>query len=97
MQNAPNFQGIQHPGSPVSCRFWQPWLTIFSLLLPLVTGCGPALSKTDLGTVVFEVPKVEGADKPYLMPELGPPLDKDPPIPHRMPGEPPKRSSGQGT
>jgi hypothetical protein len=37
-----------------------------------VTGCGgPELSKHELGTVMFEVPKVAGADKPYIMPELG--------------------------
>lgn len=49
----------------------------FSLLLLLVSlaGCGPALSKSDLGTVGFEVPKVAGAEKPYPMPQLGPPLE----------------------
>ena len=38
-----------------------------------LAGCGPELSKNDLGTVVFEVPKVAGADQPYQMPQLGPP------------------------
>lgn len=49
----------------------------FSLLLLMVSlaGCGPALSKSDLGTVSFEVPKVAGSEKPYLMPQLGPPLE----------------------
>jgi hypothetical protein len=45
----------------------------FLLLLLSLTGCGPALSKSDLGLVVFEVPKVAGADKPYEMRQLGPP------------------------
>ena len=34
-------------------------------------GCGPELSKSDLGNVVFEVPKVAEADRPYVMPKLG--------------------------
>jgi hypothetical protein len=28
------------------------------------------VSKEELGTVVFEVPKVRGADKPFKMPQL---------------------------
>ena len=47
-----------------------------AILLLFLSGCGPALSKQDLGTVVFEVPKVAGADEPYRMPELGPPLER---------------------
>jgi hypothetical protein len=34
-------------------------------------GCGRAASDEDLGTVVFEIPKVPGADTPFSMPELG--------------------------
>jgi hypothetical protein len=37
-------------------------------------GCGPDLSKTDLGHVVYELPNVAGADKPYPMPQF----DKSP-------------------
>jgi hypothetical protein len=44
---------------------------LLTLMLP---GCGPKLSKTELGTVVFEVPQVTGADKPYEMPELNQPI-----------------------
>jgi hypothetical protein len=44
-------------------------LAVFSLVLG---GCGRELSKSELGTVVFEVPKVAGAEKPYEMPKLGP-------------------------
>ena len=40
------------------------------MLLISPAGCGPALSKTDLGTVTFEMPQVPGADTPYRMPEL---------------------------
>jgi hypothetical protein len=41
----------------------------------LLGGCGPELSKGDLGQVVFELPKVAGSDKPYPMPQLGRPQD----------------------
>jgi len=47
-----------------------------AILLLFLSGCGPALSKQDLGTVVFEVPKVAGADEPYRMPQPGPPLER---------------------
>lgn len=40
------------------------------LILASLAGCGTEVSKDDLGTVVFEVPKVAGADKPYEMPQL---------------------------
>jgi hypothetical protein len=43
----------------------------------LVVGCGPGISKRDLGHVVFEIPKVAGADKPYEMPKLAPHSDHD--------------------
>jgi hypothetical protein len=46
------------------------------MLLVTLGGCGPELSKSDLGTVIFEVPKVSGADKPYPMPKLTPPDEK---------------------
>lgn len=45
------------------------------LLLVSLGGCGPSLSEQDLGTVVYELPKVAGADEPYPMPQLGPPLE----------------------
>ena len=52
------------------------WLG-FSVLLLLLSGCGPELSKTDLGTVVYELPKVAGSEQPYQMPQLGPPREED--------------------
>ena len=54
----------------------------YLFLIPLLGlgGCGPQLSQSDLGTVVFELPQVAGAEEPYKMPQLGPPLDdKDKP------------------
>ena len=43
------------------------------ILLVLVGGCGPELSKQELGTVVFEIPKISGSEGPYPMPQLQPP------------------------
>jgi hypothetical protein len=46
------------------------------LILVALSGCGPQLSKEELGSVVFEVPKLAGSDEPYKMPQLGPPLER---------------------
>jgi hypothetical protein len=56
------------------------WLSglLFCLLIAFgIAGCGPAISEKDMGTIIYEVPKVEGADKPYEMPELGPVREQD--------------------
>jgi len=45
------------------------------ILLLLMGGCGPELSKRELGTVVFEIPKVSGSEGPYPMPQLLPPAE----------------------
>jgi hypothetical protein len=45
--------------------------------IPIFWGCGPNLSSNEFGTVVEGIPKVAGADKPFEMPELGPPLPED--------------------
>jgi hypothetical protein len=50
------------------------WLAAMIVLMPLA-GCGPELSQQDLGHVVFELPKVADTDKPYPMPQLGPPVE----------------------
>ncbi len=57
---------------------------LFSALMCFIVGCGPELSKQDLGTVVDEVPKMEGAGEPYPMPQLGPPSE-DEQAPDRQP------------
>jgi hypothetical protein len=59
-------------------------ITVF-FVLPLLVGCGQNISEQELGTIVEGVPEVEGADKPYEMPELGPPLPADfnPRSPHK--------------
>lgn len=32
-------------------------------------GCGPRISDEELGEVIFEVPKVPGAEEPFSLPE----------------------------
>jgi len=34
------------------------------IFIVFLVGCGPKLARQELGEVVFEVPKVAGADKP---------------------------------
>jgi hypothetical protein len=50
-----------------------------------ILGCEQRIPKEELGTIVFEVPAVPGAEKPPPMPELvGAPDSHD-----TLPGEPP--------
>ena len=57
-----------------------------SILLLFLTGCGPQLSKQDLGTVEFQVPRVAGSEEPYPLPQLGPPAGQsDEPAQRRSP------------
>lgn len=46
--------------------------------LLLLVGCGPAVSKEDLGTVLDDVPEIPAAEKPYEMPELNRPAAAEP-------------------
>ncbi len=51
------------------------WLqrTSFGVLMVLVatgTGCAPQLDPQQYGKTLPEVPRVEGADEPYPLPEL---------------------------
>lgn len=45
--------------------------------LGMVLGCGPRLSEEDLGTVVFEVPKVPGSEELYELPGPAAKADSD--------------------
>ena len=42
------------------------------LLLFVTPGCGPSLSEEELGTVVYDVQQIPGADEPFPIPD-GPP------------------------
>jgi len=70
------------------------WVVVGFALLVAIPGCGPNVSQSDLGTIVYEVPPVAGADEPYKYPDLpplppgsrrdqnGPPMDLPPPPTH---------------
>jgi len=49
------------------------WVVVGLTLAVAIPGCGPNVSKSDLGTIVYEVPTVGGVDEPYQYPELPPP------------------------
>lgn len=53
-------------------------LLVFGLSLVAIGqgGCNSTSPPTDLGTTVFETPKVDGADEPYPLPRLGPPVEE---------------------
>jgi hypothetical protein len=51
-------------------------IMVLSALL-ITGGCGPNLSSREFGTIAEGVPQVPGADKPFEMPELGPPPPED--------------------
>jgi len=56
------------------------WLLVLllNLLIALaLTGCGPALSSKDMGTIIYEIPHVQGADKPYELPKIITPHKED--------------------
>ncbi|OHB86212.1 MAG: hypothetical protein A2V98_13205 [Planctomycetes bacterium RBG_16_64_12] len=40
-----------------------------ALIIPITSGCGPSLTEEDLGTVVFDVGQLPGADVPYELPD----------------------------
>jgi len=70
------------------------WIVLGLLAVPgmLTSGCQPAGSEEELGTIVYEVPKVPGSEKPLPMPELNPGAKSDrsdasPAVPHAMPGD----------
>ena len=44
-------------------------LMLGGLVAVLLCGCGPALSEEELGTAVFEVPEIPGAEEPYELPD----------------------------
>jgi hypothetical protein len=46
--------------------------------LPQLSGCGPAVSEKELGTIEYEVPQVPGAEKPYKLPAVAPKTTPDP-------------------
>jgi hypothetical protein len=48
------------------------WIVVGMLLGTVTSGCGPEVPQSEMGTIVYEVPTVAGADEPYRLPELSP-------------------------
>lgn len=68
------------------------WMVAGLLLGIATTGCGPAVPRSELGTIVYEVPTVAGAEEPYRLPDLAPPPGGSSPrgrMPMTPPGLPP--------
>lgn len=63
-------------------------VAIVAILGLSLVGCGPSVSHDDLGTIVYEVPTVAGAEEPYRLPDL-PPLPPGASPRSRMPVMPP--------
>jgi hypothetical protein len=49
------------------------WIAAGIFVGAAIVGCGPSVSESDLGTIVYEVPTVAGADEPFPYPKLPPP------------------------
>ena len=35
-----------------------------------MAGCGPSVSSKDMGTILYKIPHVQGADEPYELPKI---------------------------
>jgi hypothetical protein len=57
------------------------------LLCATIAGCEPQLDPEQYGKVVYELPKVEGANLPYPLPQLED-LPQEPPAEPTTPPEP---------
>jgi hypothetical protein len=51
-------------------RFWPGWTVGLLILSVLLAGCTPVLDPERYGEVVDELPEIEGAKQPYLLPQL---------------------------
>jgi hypothetical protein len=43
---------------------------VLLIILLACGGCGPRLSEKDVGSPIFEIPKLPGSDTPYPLPQL---------------------------
>jgi hypothetical protein len=51
------------------------FFNVISLLVVLsiittIAGCGQSVSSKDLGTIIYKIPQVQGADQPYDLPKI---------------------------
>jgi len=73
------------------------WIAAGILVGATLGGCGPSVSESDLGTIVYEVPTVAGADEPFPYPKLPPPApgsEAERRMGRRPPGTPPGMMPG---
>lgn len=45
------------------------WVVVGLAFAVWIPGCGPNVSKSDMGTIVYEVPTVAGVEEPYQVPK----------------------------
>lgn len=69
------------------------WCLGVVLVLFVTPGCGPRLPEDDLGTVIYDLQQLPGADKPFPIPDGPPdsaPQSKSQPkdVPDNPPGAP---------
>jgi hypothetical protein len=64
--------------SPMSSSRFQQFVRLALLMLGpvIVAGCGPRVSRDELGTGIFDAKDLPGADKPYDRPEMHVPGSK---------------------
>jgi hypothetical protein len=46
-------------------------------VVSFLSGCGRNVDSREFGTIVQGIPRVEGAETPFEMPELGPPPSEE--------------------
>lgn len=54
--------------APIALRV--PALGLAALLLLTASGCEKRLDPAEYGQVIYELPKIEGADQPFPLPKL---------------------------
>lgn len=54
------------------------WVVVGLTFAVWIPGCGPNVSKSDMGTIVYEVPTVAGAEKRYRLPDPPSPPETKP-------------------
>ena len=62
------------------------------ILLLITPGCGPSLSEEELGTVIYDLEQVPGADEPYLFPESPPESEAESALEPELASEPESKS-----
>ena len=51
------------------------WIWLALAALATLLGCEPTVSREELGQIVYEMPAVPGAERPYELPDLNAPAE----------------------